>query len=782
MKTNGDTDTQRSRSLRRRSPGERAGKPTAPQDVNTLQRLARDLALMVEIGHSLVTVRETETLLQRMVDGAVKLTGMGSSAIYLLDNETLRLEATSPMLPPDFPKALREAALSEHPHIGRALDSMAPVAVPDTALVDLTPAERAIAELRDLRSLLYLPLAYKDRAHGVLIVGSVGAARGFTPDELKVYQTLAIQAAMQLEETRLFEKNQRQIKALKEQIDERERAEIALLGALGEQKRIEATLRESQVQFQNLFESNPLSIGLYDAEGHFLRCNTAMCDLLGYTGEELAEIDPTHPNDRDAGRDLFHRLAAGEIDRYEREKRYIRRDGEIIWVQMTASRVQDTQGDLSYLMLVNRDITAHRQAEQRLLESETMLRLIFENAFDGINIYEELPETRSRRLVDCNERYAEIAGRSKAELLEIGNTSEIQVNLGPRIGVEENRRLRETQSAYQGMISWIRPDGQDNVVAYTAAPVTLGDRHLTIGIDRDITDRVRAEEQLQAYANHLEELVAARTEALEAAQANMLRQARLATLGQVAGGIAHELRTPLGAIKNAAYLINMASLPPDEPLYEAVQILNQEVARADRIISSLLDFTRPQLPQQQVLDIGRIVEQALTRLQAPPTLKIRSHIDPGVSPVMVDAAHLERILENLLVNAVQAMPKDGQLTVTVTQRATLPEITPPGFAPQMLPTSTEEMPVEGRWIAIAVTDTGDGIAPDHLPRIFEPLFTTKLTGIGLGLSLVKLLLQANDGGIAVTTAPEKGTTFEMFLPVAPVDPLVHPAPHDKDLC
>jgi two-component system cell cycle sensor histidine kinase/response regulator CckA len=160
-------------------------------------------------------------------------------------------------------------------------------------------------------------------------------------------------------------------------------------------------------------------------------------------------------------------------------------------------------------------IVERKLADEALKESEEKLRLIFERAFDGICIYEELPGRR-RRLIDCNERYAEMAGRSKEELLEITDFGSIQRKLEPSRSDEENVRIRRAGLTYQGRFSWVRPDGRENIIEYSAAPIQVGERALTIGIDRDITERVQTERALKEYSERLEAMVAERTVEVQA--------------------------------------------------------------------------------------------------------------------------------------------------------------------------------------------------------------------------------------------------------------------------
>jgi two-component system cell cycle sensor histidine kinase/response regulator CckA len=148
---------------------------------------------------------------------------------------------------------------------------------------------------------------------------------------------------------------------------------------------------------------------------------------------------------------------------------------------------------------------------QSLAERDTQMRLIFDYAFDGVSLYEEFPDIPARRLIDCNDRYAEMAGRSKEELLSIGNTMSLQKEI--ELGVDSRVHLQteNDREAYQGLFSWIRPDGKENVIEYTAGRVNLDGRNLVIGLDRDITERLQTQRMLKMYSEFLETMVLERT-------------------------------------------------------------------------------------------------------------------------------------------------------------------------------------------------------------------------------------------------------------------------------
>jgi len=384
-----------------------------------------------------------------------------------------------------------------------------------------------------------------------------------------------------------------------------------------------------------------------------------------------------------------------------------------------------------------------RSANLKLLESQETLRLIYESAFDGISVYEELPETRSRRLIDCNERYAEMAGQSREELLRIGNPNKIMRNLGPVRTREENERIRREKLRYNGLISWIRPDGKENIIEYSASPIEIHGRPLTVGIDRDITERVRIEAALREYSERLEDMVSARTAELERAQAELLRREKLSILGQLAGGIGHDLRSPLNVIKNAAYLLRGLLHEPEGQVADMLNIVSDEVDNANRIIHDLLDFARTREPALQPTDLNQVADAVLSHVDVPPPVEVVRNWHQALPLIQADPGQLSQTLTNLIQNAVQAMPDGGRLEVRT------------GIADP-----------DASRVYVAVQDTGVGIAEQDLPRIFEPLFSTRPTGIGLGLALCRMLVKAHKGTIEVSSTPGQGSTFTVFLPCA----------------
>jgi len=221
----------------------------------------------------------------------------------------------------------------------------------------------------------------------------------------------------------------------------------------------------------------------------------------------------------------------------------------------------------------------------------------------------------------------------------------------------------------------------------------------------------------------------------------MSRAEHLATLGELATGLAHEIRNPLAGIAGVIEIIGR-DLPSTSPARSVVKDVRQEIARINHIVTDLLQTARPHPPRVSKSDLNTTVEHAvmLGRQQAlARSIEITLHQDASLPEVEHDSDQIHQVLLNLLLNALQAIDGQGKITVTV--------------KPQ------------GQFATVEVADNGRGIAPEHLPSIFRPFYTTKGEGTGLGLSLARRIVEDHHGRIDVTSAVGKGTTFTVVLPL-----------------
>ena len=253
-----------------------------------------------------------------------------------------------------------------------------------------------------------------------------------------------------------------------------------------------------------------------------------------------------------------------------------------------------------------------------------------------------------------------------------------------------------------------------------------------------VRKRDRVEEAVRAYSERLEEMVDERTKDLRDAQEQLVRREKLAVLGQLAGGVGHELRNPLGVISNAVYYLKMVLPDADEPIKEYLELISSEVRNSEKIISELLDFSRTRPPEREEVAVSKLIAQVLKKQPPPEKVQVIPEIASDLPAVFVDPRQMGQVLGNLVLNAYQAMPEGGELILRAR--------------------------VEEGQVALSVADTGCGISRENLEKLFEPLFTTKVRGIGLGLALSRNLVEANGGSIEVESEVGKGSTFTVLLP------------------
>ncbi len=265
--------------------------------------------------------------------------------------------------------------------------------------------------------------------------------------------------------------------------------------------------------------------------------------------------------------------------------------------------------------------------------------------------------------------------------------------------------------------------------------------------------RIRLFEEVQRQAVQLEQRVSERTaelkgvaQELRQTQEELVRREKLAVLGQLARSVAHELRNPLGAMRNAVYALNMLLESPAPDVVDLLQVLNSEIDTSVSIIGSLLAYASHQPPLQRQVDINEIVRQAVANTTIPSHIQITYRLNDALPPVYADPALLIQVFSRIMRNAIQA---------------TSPPYAPEGDGRLTIQT---EMP-EPDTVAISFADTGVGIPPENMAKLFEPLFSTKAKGIGLGLPLAKTMIENQDGRIEVSSKGGKGAVFTVYLPV-----------------
>jgi signal transduction histidine kinase len=223
--------------------------------------------------------------------------------------------------------------------------------------------------------------------------------------------------------------------------------------------------------------------------------------------------------------------------------------------------------------------------------------------------------------------------------------------------------------------------------------------------------------------------------------ARQQRSERLATIGQVAGGVAHELRNPLNVVKTSVYFLLNACNPTPEKRAEHLGRIERHVTLADGVITALSNFGKMPMPNLVPVPVERCVREALEFNPPPGRVRAALRLPDGLPPVLADADQVRIVFANLFRNAYEAMPQGGALTLTAA--------------------------ASDGGVAVAVADTGVGIPPEEQARVLEPLYSTKARGLGLGLAIARAILEKNLGHLRFESAPGRGSTFTVWLSAAP---------------
>jgi PAS domain S-box-containing protein len=375
-------------------------------------------------------------------------------------------------------------------------------------------------------------------------------------------------------------------------------------------------------------------------------------------------------------------------------------------------------------------------------------RRLFEAARDGILIL----DAESGVITDVNPFLIEMLSFSKEEicgkeLWELGFFKDIAASRANFQELQQKEYIRyedlplETSKGRKFRVEFI-------------SNVYRVNHHKVIQCNvRDITERVQAEEKIRQLNAELEQRVEDRTRELREAQEKLVRHEKLVVLGQMSSSVGHELRNPLSVINSAVYYLKMIQPNAADDVKEYLGIIDQEVHTAEKIITDLLDFSRIKSVDREAVSVSELIRRTLERFPVPESVAVTIEVPSDLPQVFVDVHHMTQVLGNLTVNACQAMTSSNERTLIVGQLSLY---------------ST----VQNDMINITVKDNGVGISAENMKKIFEPLFTTKTKGIGLGLAVSQKLVAANEGRIEVESEAGKGTSFHVYLPIYGVAPVV----------
>lgn len=282
-----------------------------------------------------------------------------------------------------------------------------------------------------------------------------------------------------------------------------------------------------------------------------------------------------------------------------------------------------------------------------------------------------------------------------------------------------------------------RRDGSEFPLHLAVSEINVSGRRLYTAIVRDISDLKAIELQLAQLNEQLEERVRQRTEELREAQAKLVQNERFATLGKVAGGIAHEIRNPLNAVKMSAYFLLRARNPSEEKVREHLERVDRQVSMIDSVVTALSDVAKLPEADGRPCDPAELLQSATKSIGLPADVQLQWELPPQAPAVMADQNQVLIALMNLIRNARDAMADGGVMTLGVR--------------------------VDDRHVGLFIRDTGVGIPEENRPKILEPLFTTKARGMGLGLSITSAIVEKNQGRLEVDSQLGQGSCFTIWL-------------------
>lgn len=494
----------------------------------------------------------------------------------------------------------------------------------------------------------------------------------------------------------------------------------------------QAQLNEQKEQYRSLFDRMPMGLYRTTPDGTILDANRALVRLLGFPSQRaLLETSMADlyvdPGEREIELNILGH--GGSIHNFEIRLR--RWNGDLIWLEDTCRTVRGEDRELICYEGGLENVTRRREIEEALRESEERFRSIFENA--PIGIYRTMPDGR---ITMANATLMEMLGYDSLAVLN-------QPDLGreafhPDYACSEFKRRMEREGRVTGLESaWKREDGTTVFVRESARTVQDHDGNALYyeGTVEDVTERKEMQRRLR-------------------------RQDRLAAVGQMAGGIAHDFRNFLTSIILYAQM-PLRNQGVGSDTRKAMETVVNEAKQAASLVQQILDFSRRSVMATEVIDLSELIEDVteMLRKTIPETIDVGLHGTSHPCPVEADPTRIQQVLMNLALNARDAMPEGGELGIRL-DRTRIGSGDEP--VPEMEP---------GEWTCLEVSDTGVGMTDEVRDHLFEPFFTTKGPGEGTGLGLAQVygIVKQHQGFIDVESDPSRGSTFRIYLPAAAVD-------------
>ncbi|MEW6486907.1 MAG: PAS domain S-box protein [Thermodesulfobacteriota bacterium] len=509
---------------------------------------------------------------------------------------------------------------------------------------------------------------------------------------------------------------------------------VGVIADITERKQAEEALRASQERYRGLIALAADAILHGDPNGRIIGANLSATALTGYGAEELMQLESIaglfSEEERQRVPLRYDLLREGKTVRSERL--LTRKDGSTVPIEMNTRMMPD-----GTFQTVIRDMSERKQAEDVLRASEEK----FAKAFNRAPVLIAMSALEDGRYLEVNDTFCEVSGFSREEA--VGHTS---VELGWIAPPDRQRlvaQLRERGRVTDLELALTAKDGRRVHCLYSGEVITVDGAPRLLSIAVDVTEQARLREDL-------------------------FKAQRLESLGVLAGGLAHDFNNILTGILGNLSLARVL-VGGEHSASRRLGECEKAAVRAADLTRQLLTFARGGAPVRKIVEAAALVEEAVSFALGGSNVRGLTELPPDLWRLHADEGQLSQVLHNLLLNAKQAMPSGG----TVTVRGSNVCLDTPRAGP--LP--------PGRYVRIEVRDTGTGIPPDVIGRVFDPYFTTKPGGTGLGLSSVYSIVRRHGGDVRVSSSPGEETVFVVHLPAAGEEchrpaaaPPEHPAP------
>lgn len=458
-------------------------------------------------------------------------------------------------------------------------------------------------------------------------------------------------------------------------------------------------LQELEI-YRSFLQYSDILFSFHSVDGDFTYVSPTSYPLLGYKPEELLNsclYDFSHPGDRKKLKDICF------AQTYERIKyRFCRKEGDYIWLETTLipySGIDEQRG----FSCISRDVTNQIATEAQLEENKEMYRLLVENFQDTVGII-----TKSGHWIYINDTAKKLFGVTRKEEV-IGKSIFDFIYAASHEEIKRQLSQNGINGAFELTVS--RHDGLKKYVQVKLIPTIYKERETFQILIRDLTNQKKAEEIMH------------RTE-------------KLSVVGQLAAGIAHEIRNPLTAIKGFTQLLKK------EDNNDYLEVMLSELERIEDIVSDLLILAKPQPSKKEQVDIGLLLDETVDLFRSEAILhnvEIFSEIELTTPFIKGESNKLKQVFINLLKNAIEAMPDGGKITVSAIR------------------TNNEQ-------IVVKIMDEGIGIPEERMPNLGEPFYSTKEKGTGLGLMICNRIIKNHGGTMNIESEINKGTTISVFFP------------------